>query len=148
MRCSPGGSAADSTRSSPGVRPARLPALPRRAGADSGGRAAALRLHNRAAGRARSPSAAGGRLPAPAGEPPEPAALRGASACQPGRNSFGRKVGFLGLPRWGAGNLSERHPERAFHLRAFTWARRARWVCGFLPGGFIFGLLGRFNGLL
>lgn len=78
------------------------------------------------------------RSPQPSGEP--------VLASRDG-TLFGGRLAFWASQGGGAGDLSERHPERAFHLRVFTWARRARWVCGFLPGGFIFWLLGRFNGL-
>ena len=120
-----------SAASSSGVRRARLPALPWRAEPAVAAAAAAPRLHNRAAGRARSPSADPGNLPAPAGAG-EPARLPRAGPCQPGRNSFWREVGFLCHPRLG-GAENQHLLKRGFHV----------WVLGtesqlslqeFLPG--------------
>ncbi|XP_038314075.1 spidroin-2-like [Canis lupus familiaris] len=108
VRCSPGGS-------SPGVRPARSPPWPGGQEPAVAAAAAARRLHNRAAGRARSPRAALGRQPAASGGPGS-ARLPGASACQPGRKSFWSGVGSLRLPGWGAGDVAKCTPGGRF-----TW---------------------------
>lgn len=147
VRCSPGGSAADSTRSSPGVRPARLPALPRRAGAGSGGRGCSPALAQSRCRAGEVSECGPGKAAGACWGPRSPRASREPGLGSLDGNSFWREVGFLRLPRWGVGDLSEMLPKRAFHLRVFTWARRASWVCSFLPGCSIFWFLGRCNGL-
>lgn len=141
VRGSPGGSAADSTRSSPGVRPARLPALPRRAGAGSGGR-------RRSPALAQSRSRAGevsecgpGKAAGACRGPRSPRASREPVLASLDRTLFGGRLAFC-ASQGGVLETSEMHPKRAFPLRVFTRARLDSWVCSCLPGCSISWLLG------